>query len=80
LAKFTSTVRGMIAAGTVAHHGEATLTEHVARAVASRSEGGLALSTARSPGPIELARCLVWSVALASRPTWRQRPAIGVSG
>jgi hypothetical protein len=77
LARWTVTVRSMILAGQVTHDGSTMLAEHVNRAVLSRTEGGMALSSTRSPGPIELARCLVWSVALASRPTWRHKPAIG---
>jgi hypothetical protein len=47
------------------HTGEQMLAEHVQRAVAVRSQNSIALSSQRSPGPIELARCLVWSAALA---------------
>jgi hypothetical protein len=79
LSRWTTTVRGMILAGQVGHDGGVLLSEHVNRAVASRTDGGYALSTARSPGPIELARSMIWAVALAARPTWRHKPAIGVS-
>ena len=59
-------VRSMIAAGQVAHPASTMFDEHVGRAVATRKAG---LSTAHSSGSIELARCLVWAVAMASRPT-----------
>jgi hypothetical protein len=66
----------MIANGNVAHNGSTLLAEHVARAVATRQAG---LSTAHSSGSIELARCLVWSVALASRPQAMRKPALAVA-
>jgi hypothetical protein len=62
------------------HTGENMLAEHVQRAVAVRSQNSIALSSQRSPGPIELARCLVWSAALASRPTATGKPMIVVAG
>jgi hypothetical protein len=76
LARQVPLVRSMIAAGQVAHPGSPTLDEHVGRAVATLSAG---LSTAHSSGGIELARCLVWAVAAASRPTSSRRPAVAVA-
>jgi len=73
LLKFTPLVRGMIVEGRISHRGEVTLNEHVSRAVAVKSQGGMALSSQRSPGPIELARCLVAGVAYASRPVVKRR-------
>jgi hypothetical protein len=61
------------------HTGEQMLAEHVQRAVAVRSQNSIALSSQRSPGPIELARCLVWSAALAVRPTSSGKPMIVVA-
>jgi hypothetical protein len=69
-------IRSMIAAGQVAHPGSELLDEHVGRAVATSNAG---LSTAHSAGQIELARCLVWAVALASRPTGPRRPAVATA-
>jgi hypothetical protein len=40
----------------------------------------VALSSARSPGPIELARCMVFAVALASRPAHTGKPSIVIVG
>jgi 5-methylcytosine-specific restriction endonuclease McrA len=75
LARSVPILRSMLAAGNVAHDGSALMAEHVGRAIATRSAG---LSTAAS-GPIELARCMVWSVALASRPQSARKPALGVA-
>jgi hypothetical protein len=77
LARHVPLVRSMIAAGQVAHTPSQLLDEHVGRAVATRQAG---LSTAHSSGSIELARCLVWAVAMASRPATTKRPAIAVAG
>ncbi len=77
LARYVPLVRSMIAAGHVAHGTSELLDEHVARAVATRQAG---LSTAHSSGAIELARCLVWAVAMASRPSTSKRPAVAVAG
>jgi hypothetical protein len=76
LLRFTSLVRGLITEGRLQHTGEIMLAEHVNRAVAVKTTAGLALSSQRSPGPIELARCLVWAAAMVSRPTSKASPAI----
>ena len=78
--KFTPRIRSMIHEKLLWHTGETMLAEHVQRAVAVRSQNSIALSSQRSPGPIELARCLVWSAALASRPTTTGKPMIVVAG
>jgi len=74
LARNVPLLRSMITSGQVVHLPSTLLDEHVGRAVATKQAG---LSTAHSSGSIELARCLVWAVALASRPTGDRRPAIG---
>ena len=79
LVKFTSLVRNMILEGHLAHYGEVSLAEHVARAVLSRTQGTVTLSSQKSPGPIELARCMVWAAALASKPTIVRRPLMATS-
>jgi hypothetical protein len=76
LARWVPLVRNMIAAGQVTHHPSMLLDEHVARAVATTTAG---LSTAHSSGEISLARCLVWAVTLATRPTTPRRPAIAAA-
>jgi phage terminase large subunit-like protein len=76
LLRFTSLVRSLITEGRLRHTGEIELAEHMNRSVAVKTTAGLALSSQRSPGPIELARCLVWSAAMASKPTSKAQPAI----
>jgi hypothetical protein len=76
LARNVPLVRGMVNAGQVAHAPSTLMDEHVGRAVATRTAG---LSTASSSGSIELARCLVWSAALASRPAGSRRPAVATA-
>jgi len=78
LVKFSSLVRSMIVEGKATHRGQRLLTEHVCRAVMARTAQGVVLSSQRSPGPIELARCMVWTMALSSRPTIRTKPMLVV--
>jgi len=80
LLKWTAAVKQMIEQGRLLHTGEEMLAEHVQRAVAVRSQNAVALSSQRSPGPIELARCMVWAAALASRPAASGKPMVVVSG
>jgi hypothetical protein len=68
ITRFTSLVRNLINEGRVAHTGETMLAEHVGRAVAVKTPGSIALSSTKSAGPIELARCLVWAVGIMARP------------
>ena len=77
--KWTGIVRGMIRESKVAHYGQTLLTEHVGRAVGYNSRSGMGLSSEKSPGPIELARCLVWTVALCSKAKHSGKPSIGSS-
>ena len=77
--KYTPTVRNMINEKRLVHDGSAQLAEHIQRAVAVRSQGSIALSSQRSPGPIELARCTVWAAALASRSQIIGKPVIAFS-
>jgi hypothetical protein len=79
LLKWTALVRAMVNENKVEHSGELALAEHVGRAVLAKQSGQLVLSSQKSPGPIELARCLVWAVALASSAPSKARVAIGVS-
>jgi len=74
MVKWTDPVRQLIRQGMVLHTGETMLAEHVQRAVAVRSQNSVALSSQRSPGPIELARCAVWAIALASKPKSAGKP------
>jgi phage terminase large subunit-like protein len=78
LGKWTQPVRAMITEGRLVHTGELLLTEHVERAVMVKANGSVLLSSARSSGPIELARCMVFAAAQASRVQSRQKPTLVV--
>jgi hypothetical protein len=75
LVKYTSLVRAMICEGKVTHDGSATLAEHIGRAVAAKTQNTTVLSSQKSVGPIEAARCAVWAVSLASKPGGRTKAA-----
>jgi hypothetical protein len=79
LSKWTGLVRGMFLEGRVLHRGDALLVEHLSRAVMSRTQNGVVLSSVKSPGPIELARVAVFGIALASRARSNARPSIASS-
>jgi len=79
LLKWTLTVRSMIIENKVGHHGEASLGEHVERAVMVKHQGSVALSSTRSPGDITLARCMVWAAALESKPNMGGKPMLVVA-
>ena len=76
LLKWTAPVKNMITENRIYHHGENQLIEHVERAVLIKHQGSVALSSTRSPGPITLARCMVWAAALASRPQLVGKPLV----
>jgi hypothetical protein len=78
LGKWTQYVRSLITEGRLVHTGEITLTEHVERGVMVKVNGSVTLSSARSPGPIELARCMVFAAAQASRSVSNRKPALVV--
>jgi hypothetical protein len=78
LVKYTGLVRSLIMESKVLHDGGEMLAEHVNRAVLVKGQNGQpVLSSQRSPGPIECARCLVIGAALVSRPGNRGKAAIG---
>jgi hypothetical protein len=79
LQKWTTVVRSMTMAGQVRHTGEELLVEQVNRAVLVKHQGHLSLSSARSPGPIELCRAYVWAVAMAGRPRQQTKAAYAFS-
>ena len=76
LLKWTAAVKNMITENRIYHHGENQLIEHVERAVLIKHQGSVALSSTRSPGPITLARCMVWAAALASKPQLVGKPLV----
>lgn len=75
----TTIARNMICEGRVWHTGQSILAEHMNRAVAVKSQNSVALSSQRSPGPIELARCAVWAVCDASRPKAAGKPVFATN-
>jgi hypothetical protein len=79
LLKWTAAVRAMIVEQRLQHNGELLLQQHVERAVLIKHQGSVALSSSRSPGPIEAARCMVWAAAIASRPHMLGKPAFGIA-
>ncbi|CAB4145510.1 HNHc domain containing protein [uncultured Caudovirales phage] len=79
IVRYTAGVKNMIFEGMLVHDGSKQLSEHVQRAVAVKAESSIALSSARSPGEISLARCMVWTAAHASRPTIVGKPIIAFS-
>jgi hypothetical protein len=80
ICRYTAVVKQMLQERRLWHTGETMLAEHVGRAVAVRTTGAIALSSTKSPGPIELARCLVWAAGIGSRPAPNvKRPVIGIA-
>jgi len=72
-------IRRSIAEGQLLHTGDQLLSEHVNRAVGVKVQsGGLTLSSQKSPGPIELARCMVFASALASKPANSGKAAFAI--
>jgi predicted TIM-barrel fold metal-dependent hydrolase len=78
LLRYTSLVRSMILEDKVRHTANQTLAEHVSRAVGVRTAQGFVLSSQKSPGPIEAARCMVWAVSAVSRPQNKSKPMLVV--
>lgn len=79
LLKYSGLIQKMIMEGKVRHRGELSLAEHVNRAVLTKTGGGVVLSSQKSPGPIELCRCMVWAIAESSRPKTVGKPMFAVS-
>jgi hypothetical protein len=77
LLKFTGLVRSMINEGLLFHTGEQMLSEHINRAVAVRAQSQIVISSQRSAGHIEMARCLVAAAAFVSRPAAAGSVAMG---
>jgi hypothetical protein len=80
ITRWTAVVKQMVTERRLLHTGETMLTEHVGRAVAVRTPGSIAISSAKSPGPVELCRCMIWAAALASKPQSNvRRPMLATS-
>ena len=78
LLRWTLGVRAQRNEGRLRHDGSTLLEAHVDRAVLIKHNGSMGLSSTRSPGAIELARCLVFSAALASKPQQSGKPTVMV--
>jgi phage terminase large subunit-like protein len=76
LGRFTPLAKNMIAEARLLHTGEKLLAEHVQRAVAVRTDNTIVLSSKRSPGPIELARTMVWGIGMCARPVTSGKPML----
>lgn len=76
LGRFTPVAKALIAEGRLVHSGEVLLAEHVQRAVAVKTDNTIVLSSKRSPGPIELARTMVWGVGIVARPNVSGKPML----
>jgi hypothetical protein len=76
LVTYTGLVRAMITEGRVKHYGSRALAEHMNRVVAVKTAKGVVISSQKSPGPTEAARCALWAIALVSRPPSNQKPVL----
>jgi hypothetical protein len=74
--KYTPVVKNMIHEMRLVHTGETMLAEHVTRACLVRTQGSIAVSSQKSPGPIELCRTMIWSATLASQNRVTQKPSL----
>ena len=77
--KYTALAKAFITEGRLVHTGQEMLAEHVNRATLVRANGSVVLSSQKSPGPIEAARCLVIASALVSRPSSGGKAMMGSS-
>jgi hypothetical protein len=76
LQRWTAATRAAILEKRIQHDGSTLFAQHVERAVAVKNQGAVTLSSIRSPGPIELARCLVFATAMVSKPANVGKPTI----
>ena len=76
LQRWTAPIRALIIEGKIVHDGTMLLAQHVERAVAVKNQGAVSLSSLRSPGPIELARCLVFAATMVAKPAETRKPMI----
>jgi hypothetical protein len=74
--EWTGLVRNAILDRRVHHSGETLLAEHVERAVGVYANNALTVASNKSPGPIELCRCMIWAWALATVPSRKRKAAI----
>ena len=79
LQRWTAPIRALIIEGKIVHDGTMLLAQHVERAVAVKNQGAVSLSSLRSPGPIELARCLIFAATMVAKPAETRKPMIVVA-
>jgi hypothetical protein len=79
IGKWCALTKSMITEGRLTHGEDLPLKEQMARAVAVNISTGPTLSSQKSPGPIEMARLVVFAASLAAKPRQRTKPQIGVS-
>ncbi len=75
-------VTSLVEEAGVLHNGDLELAEHIGRVVATtnRQTGDRTLNSWKSPGPVFLARALVWAVGYATRPPEvQQAPVIHIA-
>jgi len=75
MTQYTAIVRGLILEEKIRHCGQVSLAEHINRAVAGKNRNGtITLTSIRSPGAIELARCAVAATGKVIGTPAKQRP------
>lgn len=80
LQTYTGLVLKMIKEKQLTHDGSQVLRQHVLNAALVKTIQGVVLSSQKSAGPIELARCAIWAASLASKPKAEVRkPSMGIS-
>ena len=78
LLTYTGLVLKMIKEKQLTHDGSQVLRDHVLHAALVKTMNGVVLSSQKSAGAIELARCAVWAASLASKPKAQvRRPSMG---
>jgi hypothetical protein len=80
ITRYTAIVRTMILEQQLLHGDQPGLSEHVNSAVSGRSSGNsITITSAKSPGPIELCRCMIAAAGIASKPAIVRKAAIGMA-
>jgi phage terminase large subunit-like protein len=76
---YTGLVLKMIKEKQLTHDGSQVLRDHVLHAALVKTMNGVVISSQKSAGPIEMARCCVWAASIASKPQRISRPSMGRS-
>lgn len=77
---YTGLVLKMIKEKQITHDGSAVVRTHILNAALVKTMNGVTLSSQKSAGPIEFARCAVWAASLASKPMAAERRPSFASG